>query len=355
MAEPATDLPAPPVDKPTLAMTVDTGFLTVIIVTKDRADDLRYTSLPSLAQQTCRSFDVLVWDASDDDRTCDAVTAASLSNPWMRLRHVRAQRTGTSRQRNDALDSSTSDLVFFIDDDVELFPTAIAELLRVFETDTPQRIAGCQCALVRGGQRLRPARRLRYAAWLIWHGFWGMWYDGNRQVIRLSGFNSALRLLPPAVASKIAPGRPARTDLEWLQGSVMAFRRSVVADHHLHFDERLTRFGNYSKCEDLLFSGTLHVRYGYKLAYAPSSLAIHHQGSGSHGVTASQPAMVVYNHWIVWHELRASRRGAHLALGWAHAGLWLRYLLSALLAGKVRDLSSFREGLRAIREQPGES
>jgi GT2 family glycosyltransferase len=273
----------------------------------------------------------------------------------MRLRHVGAQRKGTSRQRNDALDSCTSDFVLFIDDDVELLPTAIAELLRVFETDTSKRIAGCQCALVRSGEAVRPARRLRYAAWLVWHGFWGMWYDGNRQVIRLSGFNSALRLLPSVAASTMGPGEPARTDLEWLQGCVMAFRRSIVADHGLHFDERLTRFGNYSKCEDLLFSGILHGRYGYELAYAPSALAIHHQGSGPHGVTASQPAMVVYNHWIVWHELRASSRWAHLALGWAHAGLWLRYLVSALLAGKVHDLSSFRKGLRAIREQPGES
>ncbi len=135
----------------------------------------------------------------------------------------------------------------------------------------------------------------------------------------------------------------------------MAFRRPVLSAHCLRFDERLMRFGNYCKGEDVLFSGILHVRYGYDLACAPSALAIHHQGSGLHGATASQPAMIVYNHWLVWRELMSSRRWAHLALAWAHTGLCLRYLVPALLAGRMRDLASFREGLRAAREPSGDS
>jgi GT2 family glycosyltransferase len=336
-------------------MADDTPQLTIIIVTKDRADDLRHTSLPSLARQTYQSFDVLVWDASADDHTRAAVAEAALRDPWMRLRYARAQRVGTSCQRNDALDATTSDLVLYIDDDLELLPTAIAELLRVFETDTSRRIAGCQCALVGTERDHRLARTLRYAVWLLWHSFWGMWYDGNRQVIRLSGFNTALRRLSSAAVARTEPGRPARMDLEWLQGCAMAFRRPVLAEHHLRFDERLMRFGSYSKCEDVLFSGILHAHYGYDLAYAPSALAIHRPGSGPHSATPDQPAMVVYNHWIVWHELVSSKRGAHVALGWARTGLWLRYVISALLAGRTHDLSSFREGLRATHEPSRDS
>jgi GT2 family glycosyltransferase len=331
-------------------MTDETRLLTVIIVTKDRADDLRSISLASLALQTYRSFDVLVWDASTDDQASSVVADTARRHPWMRLCYVRAPRIGTSCQRNDALDTCTSDLVLFIDDDAELLPSAIAELLRVFDTDTSGRIAGCQCTLVATERHQHPARRLRYVAWLLWHSFWGMWYDGNRQVIRLSGFNTMLRLLPYAAAARVEPGKPARRDLQWLEGSTMAFRRPVLSAHHLRFDERLMRFGSYCKCEDLLFSGTLHIRFGYELACAPSALAIHHRGSGSHGVTSSQPAAVVYGHWIVWHELVSSRRWSHLALGWARTGLWLRYLVSALLAGRIGDLLSFREGIRAARE-----
>lgn len=331
-------------------MTDNTSRLTVIIVTKDRADDLRRTSLPSLARQTCRVFDVLVWDASLDDSARNAVADAALHDPWMHLQYVRARRPGISCQRNDALDATTSDLVLYIDDDLELLPTAIAELLRVFATDTLKRIAGCQCALVDTERDHRLARTLRYASWLLWHSFWGMWYDGSRQVIRLSGFNTALRRLTPDAAARMKPGTPARSDLEWLQGCAMAFRRSILSDHDLRFDERLMRFGNYSKCEDVLLSGILHIRYGHDLAYAPSALAIHRPGSGAHGATPDQPAMVVYNHWIVWHELVSSRRWAYAALDWARTGLWMRYVITALLAGRTRDLSSFLEGLRATRE-----
>lgn len=110
------------------------------------------------------------------------------------------------------------------------------------------------------------------------------------------------------------------------------------------------RFGGYSQCEDVLLSGILHANYGYGLACAPSALAIHHKGSETHGASANQPAMVVYNHWLVWQELASARRWSQLALAWARTGLLLRYLIPALLAGRTCDLASFREGLRATRE-----
>jgi glycosyltransferase involved in cell wall biosynthesis len=338
-----------------VSVTDATLSLTVIIVTRNRPDDLAAISLPSLAVQTCRSFDVLVWDASADDATRLAVADFAGLHPSLTLRYARAPRAGTSAQRNDALDSCTSDLVFYIDDDTELYPTAIAELLRVFEVDTSGRIAGCQCTLVSGEQGYRLASRVRDIAWLMWYGFWGMWYIGNRQVIRLSGFDTVLRQLPRPAVERVEPGMPPRLDLGWLQGCTMAFRRHVLCEHDLRFDERLMRFGSYSKGEDVLFSGILHTRLGYGLACAPSALAIHHVGSGPHGATASLPAMIVYNHWLIWRELMSSRRYAHLAFAWARTGLWLRYLIPALLAGRRRDVSSFREGLRATHEPWGES
>ena len=336
-------------------MADDAPRLTVIIITKDRADELRRVSLPSLVRQTYKSFDVLVWDASSEIHTQNAVADAALRDPWMRMRHVRAQRPGTSCQRNDALDDCKSDLVLFIDDDLELFPTAIAELMHVFEADNSGHIAGCQCTLVGTEADRRAVRTIRNAVWQLWYGFWGMWHIGSQQAIRLSGFDTVRLLLPQAAVERTPPGVSPCRDLGWLQGCAMAFRRRVLSTHHLRFDERLMRFGSYGKCEDVLFSGILHMRYGYDLARAPSALAIHHQGSGLHGATASQPAMIVYNHWLVWRELLSSRRWAHLALGWAHIGLWLRYLLPALLAGRTRDLVSFREGLRATREPSGNS
>lgn len=329
--------------------------LTVIIVTRDRADDLKNTSLPSLAAQTCHSFDVLVWDASNSDHSRNTVVRAGLEHPWMHVHYVRAPRKGTACQRNDALDACTSELVLYIDDDAELFPNAIAELLRVFRTDTSARIGGCQCAMVSAETDRRAARRIRNAVWQVWHSFWGMWYNGRRQAIRLSGFNTALYPLSLKTAARKDGGMPARTDLEWLQGCAMAFRRSILTECRLRFDERLMRFGDYCKCEDVLFSGTLHLRYGYDLACAPSSFVVHRPGSGPHGVTEHQPAMIVYNHWLVWSELASTRRWAHLALWWARTGLWLRYVISALLSGRWNELLSFREGLQAARAAPGDS
>ncbi len=336
-------------------MAGNTTRLTVIIVTRDRADDLRNVSLPSLARQTYQSFEVLVWDASNDDCTRNVVAEAAFGDPSIHLQHVHAPRPGISCQRNDALDECKSEIVLFIDDDVELFPTAIAELMRVFEADKSGRIAGCQCRLVGIEADQRAAGRIRNAVWQCWYGFWGMWHIGDRQAIRLSGFDTVQLLLPRAAAEGTPRGVPPCRDFGWLQGCAMAFRRPVLSAHYLRFDERLVRFGGYSKCEDVLFSGILRMRYCYDLACAPSALAVHHQGRGLHGATTSQPAMIVYNHWVVWRELMSSRRWAHLALAWAHTGLWLRYFVPALLAGRTRDLASFGEGLRATREPSGDS
>ncbi|MCX6084497.1 MAG: glycosyltransferase [Caldiserica bacterium] len=110
--------------------------LKVTIVTKNRPDDLGRTSLPSLARQTCpSSFGILVWDASDDDRTDLVAAEFAAQHSSLRLQYEHAPRAGTSSQRNDALGSCVSDFIFYVDDDVELFPMAIAELLRAFDTD----------------------------------------------------------------------------------------------------------------------------------------------------------------------------------------------------------------------------
>ena len=153
---------------------IDTPLLTVIIVTKDRADDLNRMSLPSLARQTYRFFEVLVWDASGDDRTRAVAADTALRVPWIHLHYARAPRVGTSCQRNDALESCKSDFILYIDDDLELFPTAIAELIHVFEADKSGHIAGCQCLLVDTQRERRQGQTFRHVFWLLWDGFRGM-------------------------------------------------------------------------------------------------------------------------------------------------------------------------------------
>jgi hypothetical protein len=80
---------------------------------------------------------------------------------------------------------------------------------------------------------------------------------------------------------------------------------------------------------------------------------VHHTGAGGHGASADKPAMVVYNHWVVWHELMSTRRGSRLALMWARTGLAIRYAMPPILGHGTVELASFRAGLRATHESPG--
>lgn len=95
--------------------------ITVIIATKDRSGALAEISLPSLLRQE-PGFDVLIWDASADDRSRDVVQGYQerFRSAGIPLRYERAPRAGLTSQRNDAIKTVDSDVVFFIDDDSEV-------------------------------------------------------------------------------------------------------------------------------------------------------------------------------------------------------------------------------------------
>jgi len=43
--------------------------ISVVIATRNRSDALETISLPSLAKQDFKDFEVIIWDGSDDDKS----------------------------------------------------------------------------------------------------------------------------------------------------------------------------------------------------------------------------------------------------------------------------------------------
>jgi len=77
--------------------------ISVIIATRNRADALEKISLPSLAKQDFKDFEVIIWDASDDDKSKIVVENFIQSHPDMIVRYFKAPRVGSASQRNDAV------------------------------------------------------------------------------------------------------------------------------------------------------------------------------------------------------------------------------------------------------------
>lgn len=235
--------------------------VSVIIATKDRPNELRTISLPSLAKQTTRAFETIVSDASEDDASRKAVAEFAADHPNCAIQYVRALRPGSASQRNDAVSEARADVVFFIDDDCEVSPDGIAALSELFLLNS--RVdAGC---LVLEDHRFTnsPEATGGRASFSTLPS--ALWEKVFGRSFHLAG-----------IGPKEMPIRPGPTD--FLSSCDLAVRSRVFEMHR--FDERLQKFSGYALWEDQLFSHKLS-RDGLELRVAASGKVIHHAAEGT--------------------------------------------------------------------------
>lgn len=256
--------------------------VSVIIATKNRDSQLHAVSLPSLSrQQDAPSFEVIIWDASDNDKSETVVKEFVARNPAVTVRYFRAPRVGLSCQRNDAVWEAKGDIVFFIDDDSEVSPNAIRALYEMFAEDD-QIAGGCLPLDYKFPEGTKPAI-------LRARGHWAWWVRGYYRLFEPS--KKASGYFPPI------PPSPVGT-ISYLFGCNMAFRREIFSTHC--FEERLQRFSNYVICDDLILSRVL-MQEGRKLRVAERGYVIHQAASGGRYDFGFTRGLVEgYNAGVVW-------------------------------------------------------
>lgn len=178
----------------------------VVICTRNRPDDLR-DCLASLAVQTRRADVVRVVDASDPD---EAAAVAALADEHANLPVVLTTAApSTSAQRNIGVAVSTADVIHFLDDDTVLEPEYLATIVEQFEAD--QRPLGDPAALLGvGGQPTNlppPASGLR---------------------ARISPASTVPGAVLPSGRGVLASGLTEVTEVDWLSGCAMSFRRAAI-------------------------------------------------------------------------------------------------------------------------------
>lgn len=259
--------------------------LSVIIVTIHRAAAIAEICLPSLLKQDTSAFEVLVWDASDDDLTEKAVAARveDFSRRGSLLCYVRAPRRGSASQRNDAVKEAKGRLIFFIDDDSEVSPDGISSLIAAFAGNGALKGAGLPLSQAlpkpaTGTKATLPRRLLTFAKKTFWEDV------GIARRIKKSALN--------VLSGTDSPGAA-----EWLSGGDMAFRREVF--NELCFDERLERFGGYALGEDMDLSHRVLLRFREPLLVTPDGGVIHHSAAGGRLDRVKIAAAYFYNSKII--------------------------------------------------------
>jgi glycosyltransferase involved in cell wall biosynthesis len=134
MAHPA--IPAPGADR--ASMTV-----TIAICTYNRAEQLRLTlqSLARLRQSPDIAFEIVVVNNNSTDDTTSVLETATRTL-GLNLRSSFEGRQGASYARNRALRESTSEIVCFLDDDVEVDPEWLQAVVLAFNDHQAALVGG---------------------------------------------------------------------------------------------------------------------------------------------------------------------------------------------------------------------
>ncbi len=117
----------------TVVMQKLTSTISVIVPTIGRPESLARL-LNSLAAQTHQIDEVIVADGSSDHRTAEVLSDPAWSAAGLVVQRVPVAPPHAVRQREAAISASTGKLLLFLDDDVELEPICVAEMVRALES-----------------------------------------------------------------------------------------------------------------------------------------------------------------------------------------------------------------------------
>lgn len=220
----------------------------IIIATKNRLSMLKI-SLPLFINQTIKAISIIIVDSSDDHNSvkeyCESIRKKM--NTGAQLTVVKS-RVGAAYQRNIGMESSTSEVIFFPDDDSLWYPDYAENIIKIYEIDQGLTIGGIQGMSVGSPPDVSSGKKSDLQQVRLKEKF-------SVQLIRLKKKTSLnlfedpifiegharqkLLKFPDWLASDIAvPGGP-------MTGFAMSFKADLIK--RIRFDENL---GDYSLFED---------------------------------------------------------------------------------------------------------
>jgi GT2 family glycosyltransferase len=295
----------------------------VVIATRNRPEPISNT-LWSLNRQKALPGTVVIVDSSDGKETADAVARLREALRF-KVVYRRTEIRSAAIQRNIGAESETSDIILFLDDDVDLEPSCLIEILSVFENDPTGQVGGVSATI--SNQVYSDPKGLNRFLLGICVGGWKGAYAG--------------RLLGPAV-NFLPIDTPDTVQItDWLPSTCTAYRREVFLKY------RFAEFEGYSFAEDVDLSS--RIAKDYQLLNTTGARVFHHDlGKNTHKDWRSLgKSMVVNRHGIMvntmgrhglldnlrllWYEIFYS------SLAWLAAGANGRRLrtLAQLICGKI--------------------
>jgi GT2 family glycosyltransferase len=205
--------------------------IAMIIPTYKRFDDLKVCIASILRQERLPQELIIV----DDDQLDEVPLQRECEQQGIKVVYYRKDKPGLTASRNKGITLTDCDLIYFLDDDVELLPGYIANIEQVFIEDREQQIGGVGGVIVNEPplSLTKKLRRILDRCFLV---------TGSQEgKVLASGF----------CVNYGATGQlfSETTAVDFLAGGVVAYRKSVFK--HCLFDEN---FKGYGLGEDKDFS-----------------------------------------------------------------------------------------------------
>ena len=230
--------------------------VSTVIPTLQRARWLERT-LARLATQSAIPSELIVVDASNDTASAEVVDRLASRFGRTRVRWVAADVRGAAAQRNQGVRLATEDVIFFLDDDIELQDECLMRLWRALESDP--RMGGV-VATVSNLRYRRPGLVSRTMFALM---------NGRIEKSYAGLVMGPAVTLPPEDRDDL----PEIVPVMWAGAGCTLYRRAALPQPP--FDAVFT---GYSAMEDLTLS--LRVRQNWKLANARTARSLHDSQPG---------------------------------------------------------------------------
>lgn len=271
--------------------------LTLIICTYQRAKEVE-TLLASISKQTLIPDEILIIDASNDNRTRSIVDRDQALKDVVDLKYYSCPESrGLTKQRNYGIERAKGEIVAFLDDDVTLQFDYFEQILECFSRN-PEACGIGGYIETKGVWNKKEKKENNKDKNLYWHGNWYRLEDTRWKLRKMFNLQNTVS---PGYMPSFGHGRPLSWlppddqdyQVEFLMGGASAWKRTTLQKYK--FSNFFIGYGLYEDfdfCTDVIKEGTLYLCTKAKL--------LHYTSPTSRPSSFSYGYMVVWNGWYVW-------------------------------------------------------
>ena len=306
--------------------------ISVIIPTKDRTQDI-VRCLESIAIQTMPPEEVVIVDSSDTDELKSALD--SFENLNIKYVHIEMDKKFKGSQQiamNAGLDNSTDDILIFLDDDVILDKNYIENIVRVFENDSEGKVGGVTGeVMAKKEKQISPIKRFLIFLYNVIPSIFFLPRNGDGR-FQLSGFPTVIK----------SGSVKEDTNIEYLYGCNMAFRKDVIAE--FRFDENLNIHGCCFGDDD---DTAYRVSRKYQNIYTPFARVVHNISPVRANKYAKNRLMVM-NHYYLFKKNLPQDFKHKFAFRWSVVGLFVRETITGVMKRNSSGVRGLMSGIREV-------